>query len=116
MAPLLLLTVLIAVVIALDIVWPESRRREIGIVAAVGLFGIALVALIFGPPAQAAQQMVLGGMYRFDTLTQIFTVTTLVGAAIASLISLESHGIGNRGDYYTVLLTATLGALVICGA
>lgn len=116
MAPLLLLTVLITVVIALDIVWPESRRREIGIVAAVGLFGIALVALIFGPPAQAAQQLVLGGMYRFDTLTQIFGVTTLVGAGIASLISLESHGIGNRGDYYTVLLTATLGALVICGA
>lgn len=115
-APAGLLTLLIGVVIVLDIFWPESRRRDIGVIAAICLFFIAVVSLLIQPPSDPTQQMVLGGMIRFDVMTQIFVTMTFVAAAIAVLISLDVPQIGNRGEYYTVLLVATLGAVIISGA
>ncbi|MBX3062565.1 MAG: NADH-quinone oxidoreductase subunit N [Anaerolineae bacterium] len=114
-APAGLLVALIVVVILLDVIWPESRRREIGLVAGLGLFLIALASVLIQPPSDPAQQFVFGGVYRFDVMTQLFVTITLVAAGIAVLISLDAKGIGKRGEYYTVLLVATLGAVIMSG-
>lgn len=113
--PAILLTILGVAVGLLDIFWSASRRREIGMITAVSLFGIALVALVIPPPAAEAQ-LVLGGMFRFDTLSQLFTVVTLVAAAITCLISLDSNQIGGMGEFYAILVVATLGAVLLVGS
>lgn len=116
MLPAILLTVLAMTVGILDIFWKASRRREIGIVSAVSLFGIALVSLVVTPPADPSAQLVLGGMYRFDTLTQFFVTAITFGAAITCLISLDSPHIGRMGEFYAVLIVATLGGCLMAGS
>jgi len=112
--PEILITVLIAAVILLDVFWPRSRRRELGMVAAVSLFAIAGITFLLQPPTGG--QLVLGGMMRNDTLTQLFVVVTLVGAAITCLISIDAPTLGRSGEFYAVLLVATLGACFITSA
>jgi NADH-quinone oxidoreductase subunit N len=114
--PSFLLALLAGAVLLLDVFLPESRRREIGLIAAAAMGAIALIALITPVPQDPGQQLVWGGMIRFDGLTQLFTVVTLVAAAIACLISLDVRYIGRRGEYYAVLIVATIGAVIMSGA
>ncbi|HRE47146.1 MAG TPA: NADH-quinone oxidoreductase subunit N [Aggregatilineales bacterium] len=115
MLPALLLTVLGMTVGLLDAFWKASRRREIGLITAVSLFGIALVSFLIQPPAAEAQ-LLLGGMYRYDVLTQFFVTAILVGAGITCLISLDSPTIGRMGEFYAILVVATLGGCLMAGA
>jgi NADH-quinone oxidoreductase subunit N len=114
--PEILVTILAVSVVLLDAFWPESRRRDIGTIAAVGLFVIAAITLGFTPPSDVKQQLVLGGMIRFDTMKQLFAVITLVASGIACLISMDVPNIGRRGEFYAVIMIATLGACLISGA
>ena len=113
--PEILVTALAAAIVLLEVFWPRSRRRDIGLVAALGLFAIALVALLIPVPEQG-KQLVLGGMFRHDFLTQLFVVVTLVGAAITCLISMDVQGVGRQGEFYAIIIVATLGACLISGA
>lgn len=115
MLPHLMVVIVAAVVIVLDVFWKESQRRQIGIVAAVGLFATAGAALLVTPPANGPY-LILGGMYRFDTLSQLFVVITLVATAIACLISMDSPGIGRKGEFYAVMIISALGAMLMSGA
>src|SRR5437763_16802898 len=90
--PEMLVTALAAAVILLDVFWPRSRRREIGLFSAIGLGVIAAITLLVQPPPQG-QQLVLGGMLRYDFLTQLFVFLTLVGAPITCLISMGAPGV-----------------------
>src|SRR5262245_22458846 len=105
--PEILLVVLAVALVLLDVLWPESRRRDLGILAAISLFAIAVVSLLIGPPAEAGSQFVLGGMIRFDTMKQLFVTVTLVGAGVACLIATESPNIGRRGEFYAIIVVAT---------
>src|SRR5258708_18535343 len=111
----ILLAVLASLVILLDVFWARSRRRTIGLIAAFGLFVIAVITVLIPVPDQT-KQLVLGGMLRHDVLTQFFVTITLVGAASACLISIDAPGVGLSGEFYGVLIIATVGACLISGA
>ncbi len=113
--PEILLALLASIVVIIDVFSPASRHRFIGWIAAIGLFAIAGVALWIPVPAQG-NQLVLGGMLRHDTMTQLFVVITLIGAAISCLISIDSPGVGHQGEFYAVIIVATIGACLISGA
>ncbi|MHB8628472.1 MAG: NADH-quinone oxidoreductase subunit N [Aggregatilineales bacterium] len=113
--PELLLTVLAVAIVLLDAFWPESRRRQLGYIAAFGAFAVAAVTLLLTPPGSNAQ-FVLGGMIRDDGLSQLFRVIVIIGAGLASLISMDSPGIGRRGEFYAVLLVATIGTCFMSSA
>src|SRR5258708_23399778 len=113
--PEILLALLAIFVILLDVFSARSRHRDTAIVASAGLFLIALATILTPLPA-ADKQLVLGGMIRQDVMTQLFTVITLVGAAIACLISIDSPGVGRAGEFYAVIIIATVGACLISGA
>ncbi len=114
--PAILLTVLAVAGGLMDAFFPASRRREIGLIVGLSLFGIALVALLVPPPSLPAEQLVLGGMFRFDAMTQIFTVITLLAAGLVCLITLDAPQIGRMGEFYAVLVVATLGGILMAGA
>ncbi len=113
--PEILLTLLAVGVIAFDIFSPESRRKQTGYITAAGMALTAIVALLIPAPAQS-QQLVLGGMLRFDTLAQIFKVMVILAGALTALISMDSPGVGRKGEFYTVMIVATIGGCFMAGA
>ena len=106
--PEALLIVLAGLVMGLDLAWPESRKRGLGLVAATGFGLIALAALAFARPA-AGNPLIFGGMMRDDLVTYIFRLLFLFSGMIVSLISLDSPGVGRKGEYYAILVSAVLG-------
>ncbi len=116
--PEILLTILAVAVLALDAVWPESRRQQIGVIAAIAMAGIVLVMLIFAPTPQGAlqDQLLLGGMIRHDVLAQIFRTVVILAGALTCLISVEVEGLGRRGQYYALVIIATVGTSLMSAA
>ncbi|GAB4544570.1 MAG: NADH-quinone oxidoreductase subunit N [Anaerolineae bacterium] len=112
--PSLLLTLLAVTLGLMDAFRPASKRREIGIVAGSVMLGIALLTAFIQPPTDS--QLVLGGMYRFDQLSQLFIVITLLAGALVCFITLDAPQIGRMGEFYAILTVATLGGCLMAGA
>lgn len=109
------LLVLAILVLALDLAWPESRRRGLGLVTAAGLAAIGVLTLVFSRPP-VDEPLILGGMLRYDLAAFVFRMLFLFAGAITCLLSLDSPGVGRRGEYYAVLLTAVLGMNLMAAA
>jgi NADH-quinone oxidoreductase subunit N len=116
--PELGLTALAIIILFLDLYLPESQRRSIAYVTGIGLGLLALTPLIaaFSPPADASSALVWGGMMRHDILSQIFKVMVLLAGAITAFIAVDVKGVGNKGEFYLILIVSTLGAVLISGA
>jgi len=111
------LAALAAIVLALDLMWPESRRRNIALVSGVGLGILALLPLIIYPGSELTPAgLYWGGMVRYDSLAQIFKVMVLAAAAITSLMSIDVKGIGTKGEFYLILIVSSLGMTLMAGA
>jgi NADH-quinone oxidoreductase subunit N len=104
------LLVLAGLIMALDVAWPESRRRGLGLVAAGG-FGVALVlALAFTRPVVDPEAaLIFGGMMRSDWPAYFFRLLFIFAGLIVSLLSIESPGVGRKGEYYALLVGAVIG-------
>ena len=114
-APELGLTLLAIVILFLDVYLPEGRRETIARVTVAGTALLALTPLVWGPAA-AGEQLVWGGMLRYDTLAQLFKVMILLGAALTALMSSGTRRHGRQGEFYLILVVATLGACLVSGA
>ena len=113
--PELLLFALAVALLILDLAWKPSRRRILGWLAASGVTLILLATLAFSRPP-ADEPLVLGGMLRWDWLAFFFTVLILFAAAITCLLSIHVDIIGNRGDYYGLLLITSLGMILMASS
>lgn len=106
--PEILLLVLAVLVIALDILLRPTQRRSLGWITGGGLAVILLVALAFSQPGPEPT-MVLGGMLRLDWPAFVFKIVFLFAAAMSCLLSIDLPGVGDRGEYFALLVVATLG-------
>jgi NADH-quinone oxidoreductase subunit N len=106
--PEFLLVGLAALVMGLDVTWPESRKRGLGLLTATGFGVIFVLTLVLAPPAPD-NAMVWGGMLRSDLAAFIFRLLFLFSGAIVALISLDSGGVGRRGEYYAIIIGAVIG-------
>jgi NADH-quinone oxidoreductase subunit N len=111
--PEVLLLVLAGLVLVLDLA--GRGRGRLGWFTATGLAAILVATLYFGRPS-ADQGMVFGGMLRHDWPAFAFKVLFLFSAAITCLLSLDVPTVGTRGEYYTLLLVATLGMCLMAAA
>ncbi len=105
--PELVLLVVGGLVMGLDLVWPESRRRTLGILAAFGLLAGILAALLFAVPA--GSQLIFGGMFRHDFATLVFRIVFMAAGAVTCLMSLDVEGVGRKGEYYLILIASVIG-------
>lgn len=117
------LVLLAIAILALDLYWPESRRRNIAYVAAVGLAFLATLPVIFSPdmirnidPEAFGNGLLWGGMVRYDMLSQIFKVMVLIAAALTSLMAIDVRGVGRKGEFYLIVVVSTLGMTLMSGA
>src|SRR5258708_20793236 len=106
--PEILLVCLAALVMALDSFWPISRRRAIGYITAGGFALIAVAALLFSRNAPD-NPLIFGGMIRDDGLAFFFRMLFIFSGMIVSLLSVDSPGVGRKGEYYAIVIGAVIG-------
>lgn len=113
--PEILLVVLGGLVLIVDLLLPSIRRRALGWLTAGGLVVILAVTLAIARPGTESIEL-WGGMIRSDWLAFVFKILFLFGAAITVLFSMELEHLGKRGEYYLLLLAATLGMCFMVSA
>ena len=106
--PEILMVILALLVMVLDLVYREERGRSLGWWTAGGLAVIFIVSLLVARPSEDSVEL-WGGMVRHDWLGFTFTMLFIFGAAITSLFAMEIKQVGNRGEFYLLLLVATIG-------
>ncbi len=95
-------------VLAVDLASRPKQRYYLGWLTAAGLLITLVVTVLFARP-QATGTLVFGGMLRFDEIGFSFKLVFLFGAMLTALLSTGLKGLGTRGEYYTLLLVATIG-------
>lgn len=113
--PELLLVVLGGVIIVTDLALPAGRKRELGLVTAVGL-GLVLAAALLVTLPQVDGALILGGMLRNDLAAFVFRALFLFAGAVTALISVDAPVVGKEGEYYLVLVAAVLGMGLMASA
>ena len=113
--PEILLLVLAALLMLLDLLWDEERRRFLGWVSAGGLVLILVVSLALSRPGDESVS-VWGGMLRDDWLSFVFKMLFIFGAAVTSLFAMEMKALGRRGEFYLLLLVSTIGMNLMASA
>ncbi|HEY4722535.1 MAG TPA: proton-conducting transporter membrane subunit, partial [Anaerolineae bacterium] len=106
--PEITLILLIPVIMALDLILPESRRRQLGLVTAIGLFAAVALAFIFSLP-NGENALIFGGTLRNDLASFLFRIIFMFSGAITALISLDVEGLGRKGEYYAILVGCVIG-------
>jgi NADH-quinone oxidoreductase subunit N len=113
--PEILLLILAMVVLIVDLVIKPAARRNLGWVTAVGIALIMLLSFWLAQPPQQGE-MVWGSMMRWDMMGFAFTILFLFGAAITALIGMDVEGLGDRGEFYLLLIASTIGMGFLAGA
>ncbi|MFZ4816021.1 MAG: NADH-quinone oxidoreductase subunit N, partial [Phototrophicaceae bacterium] len=106
------LTIMSIVVLLLDVYLPESRRRNIAYVSFFGLLALSVLPLLSAPN----NELMWGGMIRHDMLGQIFKVMITAAGAITCLLAMDTKDLGHRGEFYLIIITATLGGCLVASA
>jgi NADH-quinone oxidoreductase subunit N len=105
--PEILILILGMLVLIVEPFWKEEQRRNVGWLAAAGLFLSILISLIFGQPGQPITT--LGGMVRFDWLGFFFKMLFMFAGAATALLLMDNERVGRRGEAYLLLLASLIG-------
>ncbi len=106
--PEISLLVLAVLVLLLDMVTQRSRKGLMGALTTTGFLAILVVTILFSRP-ETGDTLILGGMLRQDWPAFTFKVVLLFAAAVSALLSTGLADISGRGEYYALLIVATLG-------
>jgi len=112
--PELLLLVLALLVLVMELVWKNEDARNLGWLTFGGLLLILGISAFTAAPAEPAS--VFGGMLRYDLLGFIFKMLFIFGAAMTALFMMDTEKLGQRGESYILLLTATIGMSLMASA
>jgi len=114
-APEIILVIVGCAVLLLDVF---SKRRGHDLIAYLALAGVVLAALTAACPASTSgASEAFAGLYAVDRYTQFFKLIFLFGTGLTILISVryaEEHHM-NQGEYYALLLFATVGMMFLAG-
>ena len=95
------------------------HRRTLGILAAAGMLGVLVLALLVSvPPVTLPQEAtsdpnldprsVLGGMIRHDLYAFVFRLIFIISGALTCLVSIDYRPARAGGEYYALLILATM--------
>ena len=106
--PEILLLALAAIILVVDLASKRSRGLLLAWLTALGLTGIIIITLLYGQPGEN-DVLIFGGMLRHDWMAFAFKILFLFAAAMTALLSIDVEGVADRGEYYALLVVATLG-------
>ena len=113
--PEILLIVLAGVILAFDAIWKPEVKRNLGWLTAGGLLLVIVVTLLVAHP-QAEGRLVFGGMIRHDWLSFAFNILFMFAAAITALFAMDMKGVGQKGEFYLLMLISTMGMSLMASA
>jgi len=106
--PEILLLVLAGIILVVGLTSKRSRDMLLAWLTALGLTGILIITLLYGRPGEN-DVLIFGGMLRHDWMAFSFKVLFLFAAAMTALLSIDVEGVEDRGEYYALIVVATLG-------
>ena len=109
------LAVLALIVLVYDLIWRGEQKRGLGWLTAGGIAVVFVLTVAFSRPGEESVQ-IWGGMLRHDWLSFSFTLLFLFGAAITSLFAMEMKPLGQRGEFYLLLLISTIGMILMASS
>lgn len=112
--PELGLTFLAIVVLFADVYGSLATRRNVVFISAIGMAILAIFPLFAVPEPNGA--VLWGGMINYDYLAQIFKVMLLLSGAITCLMAIADQGVGDKGEFYLIVIIATLGGVMMASA
>lgn len=117
LVPEILLIILAAVVLVYGRQPTGSRRRNVGLLTAWGVFVILLVtaALSFAGVPGSAPTEIWGGMFRNDAITLIFRIMFLSAVLVTSLLTVDVRRL-QHGEFYALILLAVVGFNLMAAA
>ena len=112
--PEILLLVLGTVVLAVGLILPQDKRRYLGWVTAVGA-GLVILFSLPGLPGEQAGE-VWGGQIRHDWMAYTFKMMFIFGAGITALFAMDYKGLGERVEFYILMIASTIGMSFMASA
>ena len=112
------LTALAIVVLFADCYGSQATRRSVVYIAALAMALLALVPLVWlpDPALYETGALLWGGMVNYDPLAQIFKVMLLLAGALTCLLAVGAKGVGDKGEFYLIVIIATLGGMMMASA
>ena len=111
--PEIALLCLALLVFGLDLFSGGDKRRWLGWLAAVGLAVIFVLNLFW---SWTGGELVFSGMLKPDLLALLFQETFIVAAILTVLISVDYEPLKWHGEYYGLVILATLGMSLMATA
>ncbi|PKN99088.1 MAG: NADH-quinone oxidoreductase subunit N [Chloroflexi bacterium HGW-Chloroflexi-4] len=106
--PELLMIVLAGVLIVISIINRDKCKQVLGCITAGGMILAIVSAFLFAMP-KAEPILMWGGMLRLDSVTFVFRLIFLFGAAVTAIFSCTEETIRCRPEFYMMLVFSTLG-------
>jgi NADH-quinone oxidoreductase subunit N len=106
--PEISLLVLAIIILIIDLVFKNSKKAFLGWLTALGLTIALVLTLLLSQPT-AGDELILGGMLRHDWPAFSFNVVLIFAAAITAILSVGIPEISDRGEYFALLVVATMG-------
>jgi len=113
--PEILLLALSLLVLLVDAIWHGRSRPWLGWFTALGLIVTLALGIVFSRP-HPDQQAIFGGMLRDDWLAFTFRILFLFAAAVTALLTTGVRGVRQQGEFYALLVIATLGMNLMAAA
>ena len=113
--PEILLVVLAGIVLAADAILKPGTKRGLGWITAGGLLVIMVVSFLVVIP-QGQDRLIFGGMIRQDWLSFAFNILFMFAAAITALFAIDMKGVGQKGEFFVLMLISTLGMSLMASA
>lgn len=116
LAPVIVLTAVTLIALAVDFVWKESAHNAVAQIAGVGLLG-ALIP-VFTLAADGETRVMFGGAFVVDNYALAFIGFFLIVGYVALLLSYDYIAEGDyyQGEFYVLLLTSVLGLVIMASA
>jgi len=113
--PAVTLSIGVCFLVLIDVFLPKERR---GLTPWLALAGIAISFVLTIFQFNTGDQVALGGMFVADNFSAFLNLVLLVAAFIAILLAMDYNRRQDieRGEFYTLLLLATAGAMFMAHA
>jgi NADH-quinone oxidoreductase subunit N len=116
LAPLIILTATIIIVLLADLLWPDRSRLLSYRIASLGVLGALIPVITLA--VDGTTRSLFGGAFVVDTYALALDGFFLVVAYVTLLMSVNYIGDGDyyQGEFYFLLLTSLLGMLAMASA
>jgi len=115
--PEILLLVLLLLILVIELFIKPEQRKNLGWVTATGILIVMLLSVwLARPPANQQSEFLWGSMIRWDMMGFTFAMLFMFAAALTALMAMDVPGLGDRGEFYLLLLASTIGMIFLAYA